>query len=186
MLVTKLKAINQWMQCESCKLQQVKTITPRGSNVRPLPWDIPQGNSDLFELKRGGLRRGDEPTPPAEVTTIPLNCGASPDRRCIGVELCRAASAGSACHVEIGPSFQNFQLLSPSMRETEHECSRQSPAMAIPVPYSSSNRPRILLCEVKCLQTRRRCLARQSPHRISPMHPEKLLFVLQVGGRGRS
>ena len=29
MLVTKVKAINQWMQCDSCKLQQVKSITPR-------------------------------------------------------------------------------------------------------------------------------------------------------------
>jgi hypothetical protein len=29
MLVTKVKAINQWMECESCKLQQVKSITPR-------------------------------------------------------------------------------------------------------------------------------------------------------------
>ena len=29
MLVTKVKAVNQWMECKSCKLQQVKSITPR-------------------------------------------------------------------------------------------------------------------------------------------------------------
>ena len=34
MLVTKVKAINQWMECESCKLQQVKSITPRKSEDR--------------------------------------------------------------------------------------------------------------------------------------------------------
>ena len=34
MLVTKVKAINQWMECKSCKLQQVKSITPRKPDDR--------------------------------------------------------------------------------------------------------------------------------------------------------
>jgi len=34
MLVTREKAVNQWMECETCKLQQVKTISPQKPDDR--------------------------------------------------------------------------------------------------------------------------------------------------------
>jgi len=48
MLVAKVKAMNQWMECETCRLQQVKVITPqkpedricihcRGTQLKEIP-----------------------------------------------------------------------------------------------------------------------------------------------------
>ena len=48
MLVAKVKALNQWMECETCRLQQVKVITPqkpedricihcRGTQLKEIP-----------------------------------------------------------------------------------------------------------------------------------------------------
>ena len=48
MLVTKMKAVNQWMECKSCRLQQVKSIVPqkpedrmcvhcRGTQLKEIP-----------------------------------------------------------------------------------------------------------------------------------------------------
>jgi hypothetical protein len=102
MLVTKVKAINQWMECKSCKLQQVKSITPQSRRIECVSIAgniLKKFGSIPTEKLRGG---GPAQSLLATITKRPWRCGASPGSRYIDVRPCLDASARSACHVETG------------------------------------------------------------------------------------